>query len=215
MKKFDHLTYLRETSVCGIAPWLWPIADVGAWEGPHKEFEGLRDKLLAKTKHRGTIVQAGGCCGLYPRLWLESFQRVYTFEPDPLSFHCLVNNCQSPDIHKYNAALGHTRGTIWLNGMDNLQNVGMHQVATNRTGDLSLQVQVMLIDDLELDACDAIQLDIEGYEYPALKGAEKTIEKFRPVIATENPSSTVTNFLAQFGYVQYETNVADKLFFVG
>jgi hypothetical protein len=88
----------------------------------------------------------------------------------------------------------------------------MHQVATNRTGDLSLQVQVMLIDDLELDACDAIQLDIEGYEYPALKGAERTIERFRPVIATENPSSTVTNFLAQFGYIQYETNAADKLF---
>lgn len=209
---FDNQVYLRETKICGVGPWLWPKEDTGAWEGPHNEYEGLQDKVLRRTKKRDVIVQSGGCCGMYPRLWSEKFETVYTFEPDPLSFHCLVNNCQSERIHKFNAALGRERGMIWLNQRDNKKNVGMHQVATNKTGGDSVQVQVMLIDDLNLSACDVMQLDVEGYEFNVLKGAEKTIERFKPVIVVENPSVTVLNFLTNFGYQQYDTNAADRLF---
>ena len=44
---------------------------------------------------------------------------------------------------------------------------------------------VIPIDSLPLSSCDLIQLDIEGYELEALKGAKETIEKFNPVIVVE------------------------------
>jgi hypothetical protein len=42
-----------------------------------------------------------------------------------------------------------------------------------------------LVDDLNLNACDFIQLDLEGYEFSALQGARKTIEKYKPLLCIE------------------------------
>jgi hypothetical protein len=38
---------------------------------------------------------------------------------------------------------------------------------------------------LKLDACDLIQLDVEGFEGKVLEGAIETIIKYSPVITTE------------------------------
>jgi len=43
----------------------------------------------------------------------------------------------------------------------------------------------MRIDDLGLDACDLIYLDVEGSELNALRGAAVTIDRYKPVIAIE------------------------------
>jgi len=43
----------------------------------------------------------------------------------------------------------------------------------------------LMIDDLKLNHCDLICLDVEGYETPALIGACQTIEKHSPIILTE------------------------------
>jgi len=44
----------------------------------------------------------------------------------------------------------------------------------------------MTIDDLGLDACDLIQLDVEGFEAKVLQGASQTITRCRPVIMVED-----------------------------
>ena len=44
-------------------------------------------------------------------------------------------------------------------------------------------VNTISIDQIENDKIDFIKLDIEGAEYKALLGAEKTIKKNKPVIA--------------------------------
>ena len=43
----------------------------------------------------------------------------------------------------------------------------------------------VIIDELDLPSCGLIQLDVEGYEYFALLGARRTIEKYHPVIMVE------------------------------
>ena len=47
---------------------------------------------------------------------------------------------------------------------------------------------VMTIDDLKLNCCDLIVLDVEGSELDALKGAKSTIERFHPVVMLEQKS---------------------------
>lgn len=44
----------------------------------------------------------------------------------------------------------------------------------------------LCIDDLSLRECDLIYLDIEGYEFRALRGALATIERCHPVIVVED-----------------------------
>jgi hypothetical protein len=78
---------------------------------------------------RRVIVQAGGCCGTYPRLW--SNDRVYTFEADPLNFFCLAQNCSGPSIVKAEAALSDTTvdGNL-ISGPEH--NVGMHKLGAGQ-----------------------------------------------------------------------------------
>jgi len=131
-------------------------------------------------------VQAGGAFGLYPRMLAEQFELVYTFEPIPDAFHCLVNNCQQDNIFKFNAALGDKPQLITFKvvpfcmPISHVENSGVPQDA-----ETSKLIQQMTIDSLALKHCDLIALDVEGYELQVLKGAEQTIKQHWPRIITE------------------------------
>jgi FkbM family methyltransferase len=130
----------------------------------------------------GVAVQAGGNCGVWPEALGEKFKFVYTFEPDPVNFRCLCANAPAENVFKFNAALGCERGCIDLGR--NPKRVGAHYV------DGRGPIPTLRVDDLALDACDLIYLDVEGYEKFVLVGAGDTIERFRPTIAIEDrPSS--------------------------
>ncbi len=103
------------------------------------------------------------------------------------------------------AALGMKNKPISMIGTP--QNVGAHRVGG------SGGIPVIRIDDLRLPACDFIQLDIEGYEYFALKGAIHTIEAFRPVIMIEDKNhhkkygverEVIDEFFKALNYVKYD-----------
>lgn len=197
--------FIREEEVDGVANWMWPIADTlstdgGAWKGPVEGWKEWSSILLSHVKDKRVVVQAGGNCGLYPRLLSEHFDAVYTFEPNDENFFCLVNNCQSPNIIKINAAVGAFNALIELEHEGT--NVGTY--ITTSTG--KSFIPQFTIDQLTLRHCDLIMLDVEGYELQALKGAKKTIETFHPVICCEyfhyiDHSPEMNDFLAPLGYI--------------
>lgn len=214
MTDYQSRVRIREEKVCGVGNWVWPLGDAGAWDGPHKEFEGLRNLFLKHMQGRdkNVIVQAGGCCGMYPRLWAQTFRKVYTFEPDPLNFYCLVQNCQDDKIVKFQAGLGDTHELIWVVGKND-SNVGMTKVSFHPDEGIPNQVQVpqMRIDDLNLSVCDAIQLDVEGWEPHVLMGATETIDRCRPVISVETCNQDIRNFFAMYGYEEGGRNASDTI----
>lgn len=128
----------------------------------------------------GVVVQAGGAQGVWPKHLAALFDTVYTFEPEPLNFECLAYNCPEAHIHKFQAALGDRRKPVSLTYPEGVRNMGA--VAVKGDGD----IPVIRIDDLALNRCDFIQLDIEGYEPEALKGATATISRFSPVVMVED-----------------------------
>lgn len=204
---FSEQTYIRPSFVDEIGGWTWPTSDSGAWDGPSREWdETHRDGYLRYVRNRNVVVQAGGNCGLYPRLFAKYFKTVYTFEPDALNFYCLVNNCQLPNIIKFNAALGASSGMVNVNKAGPA-NVGMHTVQENPVG----FIPQIAIDSLGLPECDLIQLDVEGYEPKVIQGALETIRKFRPVISCENGGS-VWDVLINLGYKQAEIVGSDTIF---
>lgn len=62
--------------------------------GPHAYLRRSRslDAQIALCPQRRTCVQAGGHIGIYPRKLSKFFECVYTFEPEPENFSCLVLN---------------------------------------------------------------------------------------------------------------------------
>lgn len=68
-----------------------------------------------------------------------------------------------------------------------------------------------MIDDLDLESCDLIQLDVEGYEHEVLTGAIKTIEKFKPTISVERGGGLI-DFLKPYGYQEVARTFDDVVF---
>lgn len=134
---------------------------------------------VARLNARRVCVQAGGHIGIYPRILADAFERVYTFEPEWRNFACLAINTMLPNVFAARAAVGcnHVGADLLIHG----KNTGAHQISKTGPG----PIPMMLIDDLPLDLCDAIFLDLEGYEIPAIKGAWRTVEKYHPLLIVE------------------------------
>lgn len=199
---------LRDERVWNVGPWTWIKSDNGAWDGPKHDWETSHiDAIRGLVTDWSVCVQAGGNQGMYPRLLSEMFGSVYTFEPDPLNFYCLVDNCQKDNIYKMQAALGAQCGMARVN-RGAMTNTGTHTVSTD--GECS--VPMLMIDSLELQSCGFIMLDIERYELEALKGSLRTIERFKPVIQCELGNEDILNLISPFGYKRVATSKADTLY---
>ena len=95
------------------------------------------------------------------------------------NFIVLVFNCVGiPNIIRFQAALGEGGASVDLERRPD--NCGAHQVSGYGN------IPVMRVDDLALDECDLLMLDVEGYEMKALLGARRTIAHHRPVIVIED-----------------------------
>ena len=93
MNIYQENTKIREDIIDGCGNWIWPKLDTGAWNGPSREWgEHHKPNVLKYVSNFTTVIQAGGNCGLYPRLYANMFNWVYTFEPEPMNFYCLVQN---------------------------------------------------------------------------------------------------------------------------
>lgn len=178
------------------------------------------DRVVARVPQRRVAVQAGGNLGLFPKRLAESFGAVYTFEPSPDLFPLLCRNAPEPNIIRMQAGLGAKRefvGTVQARrgGRPGIP----HEGVTHISGDGP--VPVFCLDELRLDTCDLIQLDVEGWELPALAGAGQTIRRCRPVLCVEInangelmgiPRARVMSWIADYGYRHVETLQSDEVF---
>lgn len=169
--------------VFGTHGWTWYAGNDLAFEYIKRDWERHHLPLLESLfpNGGGTVVQAGGNCGMYPLLLTQKFKHVYTFEPDPWLFHCLVNNCQLPSIIKLNAGLGAGSGFIDIVGW-NPDNCGMRIVGETQAN----SIPQMALDSFAFKDLDLLFLDIEGYEYNALLGARATLLECKPKIIAEH-----------------------------
>ena len=62
-------------------------------------------------------------------------------------------------------------------------------------------VSAVSIDSLSLGNISCIQLDLEGGELMALKGAIKTIKSYSPLIILEDNSLPIQNLMTSIGYI--------------
>lgn len=193
----------------------WPKNGDYTWQALNRELDHV-SHIKPYLRNTNVMVQAGGNCGLIVKQFTDIFKQIYTFEPDPINFYCLNLNLPFTNVNKIQACLGNKHEMIDLVNPFTDDVGGYHVTHGSR-------IPTLKIDDLELVECDLIMLDVEGYELNALKGAEETIKKYRPILCIEifnqwlerfNTTSTeveeyITNVL---GYTQVAKYSSDYIF---
>jgi hypothetical protein len=75
--------------------------------------------------------------------------------------------------------------------------LGMHQQGE--------RVRVVTIDQLNLNACDFIKIDVEGMEEEVLRGGVQTISKYQPIIYAEcNRADQAESLVRQIHAMGYD-----------
>lgn len=166
-----------------IKGWLFPKSDVHCNRVVFDEVSKV-DQVVKYCSQKRIAIQAGGNVGVFPVRLASYFDEVYTFEPDPVNYDCLVRNIKErkfPNIEIKFAGLSdeNTTGRIY-NAY--LSNCGTSQLIPG------YGIDVLKLDDqFKIDAeIDLIYLDIEGHEYKALVGAKAIIDRCKPVVVVEN-----------------------------
>lgn len=141
------------------------------------EYHDIPVKCSKFVKTHNVVIYAGAGPGIYVKKYSDIFDYVYTFEPDPLLFYCLNRNVRSPNVFKYQACLGNVHECVnVVNTCDTEHGHGGSYV--NGAG----LIPTLTIDNLNLEVCNLIHLNAEGYEYKALIGGIDTIKRCKPVI---------------------------------
>ena len=134
--------------------------------------------ILEHIKEGDVVVDAGAFIGDHTIAYLEkvgSSGTVMAFEPNPAAFQCLVHNC--PSVYAFNYGLCSHGGEAFL---ETCENVGASSIGASGEA-----IKLMCLDELMLERLDFIKLDVEGYELKALKGGERLIDAYRPIMWIE------------------------------
>jgi FkbM family methyltransferase len=201
---------MKNVTVIKDEKWVWPNSSRGeeSWILQNQTLSMI-DDILPHVRNRSVAIQAGGNCGLITNTFIPHFDHIYTFEPDPLNFYCLSQNLDTEKVTKMQCCLGETN-TASVNLVNHPTDIGGNYVKESFGFS-----PVIAIDNLFLNDCGLIQLDVEGYELKVLKGAEETIKKYKPTICVEKSDAwmarygysffDVVNFLNSLGYVYIKT----------
>jgi len=219
----QHCIKVPDNDSCqGLTGFKWQRVDHSTWYFTSRDYDqhiepALTSYVQSGLVKRGNVIQAGGNCGLYALCLTKHFDTIFTFEPDPVNFYCLVNNCQIAQVVKFNLALGnkHSKVKSFVVQDDNL---GMNTVKEISQEDKIYVPQVPL-DVFNFDNVTLIMLDVEGMEYPVLRGAKKTILNNKPMIILEsydvNLTKKIEKYLSSFGYVLHDIlGNSDKVYII-
>jgi len=151
---------------------------------------------------KGSMVHAGTFFGdMIPNFSRMVSGTVYAFEPVIenyiLAKLCVENNnCEN--VILMNAAVSDRLCNLNINtGEDG----GRHAGGASTISDNGAICVAIDIDSFNIEGLVLIQLDLEGHEIIALKGAQETIQRSRPVIAIEDNNDNCAGFL---GNIKYE-----------
>ena len=144
----------------------------------------LEPELCKKTIKKGmTVLDIGANIGFFTMLFAKLVGKegkVFAFEPDPNNFRLLKKNIETnkyTNVVCVNKAVSNKTapGTLFISE----EHHGDHRIFDPNDKRTSIDIQTISIDDFikEDTTVDFIKIDIQGAEYLAFEGMEKTLKK--------------------------------------
>lgn len=171
-------------------------------------------------------VDLGAHVGIFSRHFAEKFDEVVAFEPTRETRECLERNVPA-NVRIVPFACGDREGEVLFRR--HIKNSGGTEIAFEdwpKSGAFEhYTVRMITLDSLGLDQLGLIKIDIQGAEPLALRGAESTLRRCRPVVLIEekpfggkgSAGSTEhivesRNLLLSYGYREGEKVGADRIY---
>jgi len=135
---------------------------------------------------------------------LQDGGRLIAIEPVPANVKRLRENVEvnglAEVIEIVETAVGDRHGVVRLRGADSARGVAGNAVVADSGVAASLTTIDSIAEQYALERCDLMKLDIEGCEYAALRGAERLLRRFRPVLYLELNA----HWMSHFGWTVYD-----------
>lgn len=158
--------------------------------GLGRDIGNLDGAIAAMTRLAGagalaqsSAIDAGANVGAYARRMAQHFATVHALEPAPDTYDCLARNVQdwgmAGRIVPHAKAVSAAREGVAMGSGGFLRRSIAREVSG--PGD----IPAIPLDDLDLQDCLFLKLDVEGYELKALEGAAATIDRCRPFVMME------------------------------
>ncbi len=158
----------------------------GIWmlEGEQLWDSDILPVCLEHIKEGDRVIDAGAWIGGHTMAYAKKVGitgHVYSFEPNPLAFDCLVRNVFNAKcgIHCFLTALGDEGRRVSFSGK-----IGWLDSAYIGEDQKVGEADMKMLDDYQITP-NFIKIDVEGCELKVLRGAAKTIEKYRPKMVIE------------------------------
>jgi len=155
--------------------------------------------IINTLPNNAVIVDGGANIGFFTvpvaHLTQDRGTRIISFEPQRQLFQALSGSLALngyEHVYLHNCGLGQEPGVAQLPVVDYsvAQDFGTVQISNDATVQEdpwmhNQVVNITSIDNMALPRLDFFKLDVEGYEVPALRGAQETIKQHRPWIWVE------------------------------
>jgi FkbM family methyltransferase len=153
--------------------------------------KAARDEALKFVTNFRTAVDIGAHVGISVHQWAPLFEHVHAFEPMVDHFECLtLNTATLGNVSRHNCAMSN-QSAMLKGAYRTMKNSGSFQlvddefVAVNHKKARIYDIPSKRLDEFKLDNVDMIKIDVEGWEFEVLKGAEQTIRQSKPVLMVE------------------------------
>lgn len=166
---------------------------VGGSLQKYGEFSIGEQAFFADTIDRGhVVVEVGANIGAHTihlsRL-VGPDGEVHAFEPQRIVFQTLCANLalnQCANVFAHQAAVGADAGTILVPALDPSSATNFGGLSLRVVRAYGERVPLLTLDSLDLPACHFLKVDVEGMEVEVLKGAQRLIDTYRPLMYLEN-----------------------------
>jgi FkbM family methyltransferase len=180
---------------------------------------GVQSVLDATLRPGDRFVDIGSNIGmftLHARSLIGASGKIDCFEPNPecvrmLREHLEINDIQNVTIHA--CGLAETAGEMRLNLPSSHSGHATFADVAQPLG--AIEVRVCIGDDLLMDGrrVDVIKIDVEGFELNVLRGLQRTLQAWNPILITEllevhlhragTCAAAVAELLGGLGYIPY------------
>ena len=177
----------------------------------------LIEKFCDKTK---STIDIGVFRGVYSYKMAEYSNKVYGFEANPVMFNYLNKNLTKlkKNIILHNIALSDSEGdaklkipirkkSLFKSNFEDYYEGGLATIENdnklhNKMFD-TFDVKKLTLDNFNFDhKINFIKIDVEGHELSVLKGSEKILKKYKPVLLIEIDKQHSTKVKETFNYLE-------------
>ena len=172
----------------------------------YENISHLTYKAILDYKGNGNVVHAGTFFGDMLHTFSKSANMVFAFEPVLDNYILAKKNAQNlmlENVILHNAGLGEVNSILKVfTGVQNgvFAGGGSTFAHKSQANGIFESAPVFRLDDLPISDVVLIELDVEGFELFALRGAKAMIERDKPIILVEDNKKNCADFLSEMGY---------------